>query len=147
MACEICGLDGKMFKAIVEDAELKVCQGCSKFGKVVGQINEPQQKMQKMIAEPEKTYILVDNFPETIRKKRESLNLTQEEFAKKISEKESLVHKIESGSLEPSLQLAKKIERFLSIRLIEEYEEKPEKKKSIKLEGFTLGDFIKIKSK
>jgi len=69
--------------------------------------------------------------------------MTQKEFAKKISEKESTVHQIESGNSEPTIALAKKLQKFLKIRLIESYEESNQSVKQENTEGFTLGDFIK----
>ena len=132
MACEICGTDGRMFKAVVEDAELNVCENCTKFGKVVGIAQNKQMPTMQKAVETEKIPVLASDYQEKIRKKREGLGLTQEEFAKKISERESLVHKLESGNFEPSLQLARKIEKLLGIKILEEYEEKHESKKNMK---------------
>ena len=42
------------------------------------------------------------DFPGLIRDKREKLGLKQEEFAKYLAVKESVIHKIESGSYVPS---------------------------------------------
>ena len=95
--------------------------------------------------EEEKISLLVDDYPQIIKKSRESIGLTQKDFANKINEKESVIHKIETGTLEPSLELAKKLEKFLKIKLIEEHEESHEKFKKSKEEGFTLGDFIHVK--
>jgi len=147
MKCDMCGSEGKLYKAVIEDAELNVCHECSKFGKVTGVIE--QEKQNEMTAkssdkpETEIMKIIVEDYASKIRKKRESLGLKQEEFAKKISEKESLIQKIESGHFEPSIGLAKKIASFLKIRLVEEYEEKHEKQVQSKTNSFTLGDFIK----
>jgi len=151
MKCDMCGSPGKLYKTIIEDAELNVCHECSKFGKVVGivrqeEINKTEAKTIKK-PETEIMKIIVDDYAEKIRKKRESLGLKQEEFAKKINEKESLIQKIESGHFEPSIDLAKKIGGFLKIRLVEEYKEGHEKQTHSKTNSFTLGDFIKIKQK
>jgi putative transcription factor len=151
MKCDMCGSEGKLYQAVIEDAELNLCHECSKFGKVTGIVeqkdaaikeNKSNQELQTEVME-----IIVDSYAEKIRKKRESLGLKQEEFAKKISEKESLIQKIESGHFEPSIGLAKKIGKFLKIKLIEEYEERHEKQTHSKTNSFTLGDFIKIKEK
>lgn len=149
MLCDMCGSPGKLFKTIVEGTELSVCQECSRFGKVVGVIEQstarPAAKTESKEPETEVMELLVEDYAEKIRKRRESLGLNQKEFAKKLNEKESLIQKIESGHFEPSIGLAKKISRILQIKLVEEYEERHEKQHRPKAEGFTLGDFIKIK--
>lgn len=145
----MCGSEGKLYRAIIEDAQLKVCHECSKFGKVTGIIQQiPDKTIQndvKREPEAEVMDVIVEDYAEKIRKKRESFGLKQEEFAKKINEKESLVQKIESGHFEPSINLAKKIQRFLKIKLVEEHEEKYEKQTSTKTDSFTIGDFINVK--
>ncbi len=151
MKCDMCGSEGKLYRAIIEDAQLNVCHECSKFGKVTGVIQQiPDKTIQKDAKrepEAELMEIIVDDYTEKIRKKRESLGLKQKEFAKKLNEKESLVQKIESGHFEPSINLAKKIQKFLRIKLIEGHEEIYEKQKSVKTDSFTIGDLIKIKKK
>jgi putative transcription factor len=148
MNCDMCGAPGKLFKAIVEGAHFKVCHECSKFGKVTGIVEQAQvNKQTTKEHETEVMEILVGDYAEKIRKGRESLGLKQEGFAKKISEKESIVQKIESGNFEPPIGLAKKIGNFLKIKLIEEYEETHEKRSKTKTNSFTIGDMIKIKDK
>ena len=146
----MCGSVGKLYKAIIEDAELRVCHECSKFGKVIGIVkqdapNEIKSKNKK--PETEVMNILVDDYAKKIREKRESLGLKQKEFAKKMNEKESLMQKIESGHFEPSISLAKKIGSFLKIKLIEEYKETHETSATKNSGSYTIGDFIKIKKK
>ena len=77
------------------------------------------------------------------------MGLKQEDLAKEIAEKESVIHWLETGRHEPSLELARKLEKFLGIRLIDEAEEgtgggiiSAESKGK-----YTLGDFIKIKKR
>ena len=144
----MCGSEGKLYKTTIEDAQLNVCHECSKFGKVTGIIEQKQaEKVTESASQIEVIEIIVEDYAEKIRKKRESLGLKQEEFAKKISEKESLIQKIESGHIEPSIGLAKKIGSFLKIKLTEEHEETHEKQATTKTGSFTIGDFIKIKEK
>ena len=151
--CDLCGkLEENLVKALIEGVELEVCQACGRFGKIISPVKRPSPKEQHMQflkrAEPkheEKFQLLVENYPELIRKKRESTGISQKDFALKINEKESIVHKIETGSFEPQLSLAKKLERILGIKLIEEHEEKHEQMRVKKEEGFTLGDFIKTR--
>ena len=149
----MCGSEGKLYKAIIEGSQLNVCHECSKFGKVIGIIEQKvaynAKTWQNKNPEPQKEVmdIVVDDYAEKIKKKREQLGLKQEEFAKKINEKESLIQNIESGHYEPPIGLAKKIQGFLKIRLVEEHEESHERQKETKTDAFTIGDFIKIKKK
>ena len=90
--------------------------------------------------------IIKDGYGLMIKKTRERLGLKQEELAQKIAEKESIIHKLESGKIRPSMKLAKKLERFLEIKLVEmeEEEESPIVPKGTG-GGFTIGDMIKVK--
>jgi len=148
MKCDMCGSIGKLYKTIVEDAQLNVCHECSKLGKVIDVIKQDNMKIEvprNEYSQPETMQIIVNDYAEKIKRKRESLGLKQEDFAKKINEKESLIQKIESGHFEPSIVLAKKIGNFLKIKLIEDYQEEQEKQTKTKTGSFTIGDFIKIK--
>jgi putative transcription factor len=73
--------------------------------------------------------------------------LKQEELAKKIAEKESVIHKLESGSIIPAIPLARKLEKFLRIALVETIEvDSPETSdRRSSSDGLTLGDLIRIK--
>jgi len=150
MQCDLCGTETEnSFRAIVEGTELNVCKDCSKYGKIIEKkpvrAIEENREYAKKPAEPEKEIIQViaPDFAQRIKNKRESLGLKQKEFAKKISEKESLIHNLETGSFKPSISLAIKLERFLKIKLIEEYEEKHQEGSKTETDGFTIGDLIK----
>ncbi len=153
MQCDMCGSEEKLYKADIEGSILNVCKSCSRFGKIISEIKEPEKIKPKIIIitepEPESEIIemVVDDFAEKIRNKREELGLKQEDFAKMISEKESVIHKLETGEFQPSLELAKKLEKALKIKLIEEYEEKHKKTAKISSGPTTIGDLIKIKKR
>jgi len=82
------------------------------------------------------------NFHLLVKNERTKRNLTQEELAKKLNEKESIIKRIEDG-WEPSLDVIKKLERFFNINLTEEIEEKQIEKKTDKTE-LTIGDIVEI---
>lgn len=152
--CDMCGSKEAMVVADVEGGILNVCNDCSSFGKIKSKITGPKvdKKHQKgaetakMHVQPEKEIIqmIVQDFARKIRDKREHLNLKQEELAKKLNEKESLLHKIEIGEFEPSIALARKLEKFLHLKLVEQHEEVKGIVPKTKSDAFTIGDFIKV---
>ena len=73
--------------------------------------------------------------------------MKQEELAKRLNEKESLMHKIESNSITPSISLARKLEKALGIKIVQVYREDEKRKVNLKDESLTIGDLIKIKEK
>lgn len=152
--CDLCGkVEDSLIRAIIEGVELDVCSACSKFGKVIAPVKRYSPKEQhKMVqraqqtAKEEKIEILVENYADLVKRKRESMKLSQKDFALKINEKESTLHNIETGHFEPPIAMAKKLEKALGIKLLEVHEERAlarEKRKND--EGFTLGDFIKVR--
>jgi len=152
--CDLCGKDAEnLNRTIIEGVELEVCADCTIFGKVIAPVHRPSPKEQhikfvqqdKLQEKEEKIELLVEDYADLIKKKRESIGLSQKDFASRINEKESMIHKIETGAFEPPLDLAKKLEKILGIKLVEEHLEKHEKFKRSKEGGFTLGDFIKVK--
>ena len=151
--CEICGKDTELFHAVIEGTDMQVCTVCGKFGKIIKKVMEPIKPRLKGIAKeetiPEKEIIqvVVPEYAEIIKKKREELGLKQEEFAQKISEKESLIHHIESGKFEPNVELARKMEKFLKVKLIEEQELSNSLHFKAAADQVTIGDLIKIKKK
>ncbi len=152
MQCDMCGSEQRLFKTNIEGSVLNVCRECSKFGKVISEIKVPEKiKPKKIIikSEPESEIIemLIPDFAEKIRSKREKLGLKQEDFAKKISEKESVIHKLETGEFQPNLELARKLEKILNVKLIEEYEEEYKTAAKTSSETPTIGDLIKIRKR
>ena len=149
MACDMSKTKGKLYKVYVEGAELTLCKDCSKFGEVVEQVQQESHvsaKKPKQFEGPEVMEILSEDYADKIKRKRESLGLNQKDFAEKLNEKESLIQKLETGHLEPSIDLAKKMEKSLGLKILEQYEEKHEKQNNReRAETFTIGDFIKIK--
>ena len=151
MNCEMCGKETELQKAIIEGVQMNVCAQCGKFGRVVGRAvaKEEAVKQAKKEAEeeePEVVESIVGDYADIIKKAREKTGLKQEDVAKKINEKESVIHQIESGHFKPGLALARKLEKFFHIILVERVTVKKEKKKSNEDdEGMTIGDMIKIK--
>ena len=140
MNCELCGKRKELVLALVENSEMKVCSDCAKFGKVLREIKEVEEE-EKKVEEEEFVEGIVEDYSKLIKDKREKMGLKQEELAKKLNLKESIIHKIEIGDLEPSIELSKRLENFLRIKLITEYNVKY-KKIGVNDRVMTLGDLI-----
>jgi len=147
----MCGSEEQLYSTDVEGARLSLCNKCAKYGKVIASIKKEviiKKNKAPEMKRPEKetTLIITADYADKIKQKREKLGLKQEDFAKKINEKISTIHHIETGKLEPNLKLAEKLEHFLKIKLIEEHEEvHNETGKKELSKHFTIGDFIKVK--
>lgn len=155
VSCELCGKDAKLIRTNIENIELSVCQACSSFGEPL-QKNEGRNRKTKNNSFNQRSNhfkkkkeqieeVVIKNYASKIRNKREYKGLKQEDFAKMLNEKESVIQKIETGHLVPSIALAKKLERILGIRLIEKEKVKDFVKESSNSGAVTIGDLIKFK--
>ncbi|MCS7097544.1 MAG: multiprotein bridging factor aMBF1 [Candidatus Methanomethyliaceae archaeon] len=145
MNCEICGQKiSKLVKIEIDKSILTVCSKCSRFGTIVR-----KEKAVKSLKIPKPPRIqdeeeeLIENFGEIIKKRREELGISREEFAKKLGEKESVIRRIESEEMYPSRDLLLKIERLLKISLRMKVEKVIEEK--IPNFNLTLGDVAIVK--
>lgn len=86
--------------------------------------------------------VLADDFGQRIRKARSSKGWSQEELARRMSEKVNVVKSTESGR-RPTDVVIGKFERVLGVTLMEEYS--PEEHRRVGQDGsrgFTLGDYL-----
>ncbi|KYK25721.1 hypothetical protein AYK26_01760 [Euryarchaeota archaeon SM23-78] len=159
--CDMCSSPEAVYRIELEGSMLNVCEKCSSYGRVIAKLKqeepEKKKKKEKKVVEEaevkpkkdtETLQIIVPNYSSLIKTRREKLGLKQKELAMKIAEKESVIHKLESGHMKPGLPLARKLERFLKIRLVEEVEldDTGISAKGIKgSDELTLGDLIDIK--
>lgn len=164
MMCELCGKDTDLFQTEIEDTMLNLCGDCNKHGKVIKRIHIPSGNEMKHMAkeaarkaaEPpqtlhkvakKKSLMIREDIAVSIKNAREKLGLKQEELAKKLAVKESLIHHLESGKFEPRIDMARRFERFLNITLVEEVEEQDVLIPKVPGEGVTVGDLISIKKR
>ena len=154
----MCGTEANLFRVSIEDAILNVCKSCSSYGKVLSAVKTPtgrdlknkkkEESAAKEFLRPAETiFVIVPDYAQKIKKKREKLGIEQKEFAKQVRERDSLISKIETGSVEPNIKLARKLEKHLKIKLVEEYQEKPKLLAKSEGDGVTIGDMIKIKKR
>ncbi len=156
MNCELCGKKiGKPSTVEIEGSTLQVCQDCSRHGKEVFDSDKggvSKDEIMKRIQRKKEAYSSTRNqggkkelaldYSDRIKEARIGMSLNQEDLAKEVHEKKSVVAKLEKGDLRPSDDLIKKLESTLHIELMEEYQ-KP-KTTSVKSgKGLTIGDLIK----
>ena len=123
---------------------MDVCQKCLKFGTLIEKKRD--FSVEKIIPRLKKEPIslLKEDYNLVVKEFREKLKLTQEDLAKKLNEKTSLIHKLENKSLEPNEKTIKKLEAFFKIKLTEDYNE-DNAKLDFKSNSLTIGDLLKIK--
>ncbi len=147
MYCEICGCKilGRGHKVVVEGSELTVCDRCKDLG---AEVKNVKVKVVKKVARPKpivEDYEVVENFHEIIKRERERRGWTQEELAKRIQEKATLIRKLENREITPEKEVLEKLERVFGVKLRERVEEvKVESPKNVTP---TLGDVVVIKRK
>lgn len=160
MRCEVCGQEirGQPFYRIIEGGRMTVCGRCSKFGsgdwdpRQVNRISIQSRPVQPRRArsdlEAAEELELIENYGELIRKSRQKMKLSVEDFANKINEKESVVKKLEQEDINPDSKLIKKVENTLNIRILEVVDATPEVKFSKQASSSrTLADIMKLTQK
>lgn len=141
----MCGRNEGLKLTIIEKVRMNVCQNCSKYGKSTNDLRQSKYKPSSYasIKPLESNEEIVSNFAQILKQERKKRNMEQIDFAKLLSEKESLLHKMESGHYVPSLDTAKKLERILRVRLVEIVSEASVEKNTKSSGPLTIGDLIK----
>ena len=154
--CDLCGREVMdYYEAIIEGSLLNVCSNCSKFGNIVNvkKLNKVKDEKKTKISSDLKkkakelfTESIVEDYNFRIKHARENKGLKQEELSRAINVKESVIHSIESKKLEPSINIAKKLENFLNIILIENIKDKEKTKEKVDFKNteLTIGDLLKL---
>jgi putative transcription factor len=152
---------------MIEGAKLTVCGKCAKLGTIIWEETKPKTPMLRTKApirrltlktkskKPpqatvESTVELAEDFDVKIRQARRKLGLSHEDLGRKISEKVSVLKKIEKGKMTPDNKLATKLEYALKIKLLVPASEGKVPKAEIPKPAsreLTLGDLIQLDKK
>jgi len=139
-----------------------VCGECSKLGSVYWEAKtEPRlKKVSRRLPQPivaprrqpsltvEESLELIDDFGAKVRQAREKLSMSHEDLGKKISEKVSVLRKIESGKMTPDNLLTEKLQHALKIKLMVPVSEPKVPAKAMatsRPSAPTLGDIAAVK--
>ncbi|MEK6950285.1 MAG: multiprotein bridging factor aMBF1 [Nanoarchaeota archaeon] len=151
MSCELCGKADASLLAEVEGVDLQVCAQCVRYGTIKKRpaaANSARFSPSASVKLEEPEYTIVSNYAFLLRTVREKKELSQQDFAKFLNERESVVAKLEAGSLKPGLETARKLERKLGIKLVElEQASAGRVEPKRKSEELTLGDLVKVRKR
>ncbi len=153
MMCDLCGKSvDALSKTLVEGVAMDVCSPCTKYGKV---LSPPAATKQQKTARNELHETpelsedhLVQDYNLILKKAREKLSMTQEDFAKHINERISIVQKVERKEFEPTIASARRWEKVLHVKFVEKGSPASEESSlahAASKEGLTLGDFMRKK--
>ena len=146
--CELCGRAiREVYVVSVENTELRVCSSCARGKKVLHREVERddsavQSKSVRKVKVKEEDKELVEGYGGIIRRAREGMGIPHKVLAEMISEKETYLVRVEEEKTKPSMELTRKLEKALNIKLTQpRAEERPVGGKASK-GGATLGDFV-----
>lgn len=148
--CESCGTNApNLYKVKIAGSVMNVCGKCRKMGK---DLDEKKSAPAYTFKHKKKDVVLeevVNNYPSLINSALTKKGLNFHQLAKVLNIKESTINKYVTGKIKPDVETAKRIEKFLEIKLTEEVDEietsvdvevVDEDEKS---SGTTLGDLLK----
>ena len=165
MPCEMCGKEVPRLRRIqIGSSVLEVCNECARFGSEVHReapAAEPVANGPAAMASPPRPHQataprkrdalssgeeeLAEDYAKRISKARQGRGWTQEDLAKRLNEKKSVISRLETGEMRPPEKLIKRIEKELGIKLKERVEFQVDTaKKGVGRGGVTLGDLIKM---
>ena len=121
-SCELCGREVDSTKKVkIEGAILKACDSCAEMGEEVktktSSSGTRKKKSTRRSRKRSSEDVLVSDYGEKVKSAREMKQLSIQEVADDLNEKESLISKIEKQDLKPDKPLAEKLEKKFSITL------------------------------
>ncbi|ALU11951.1 XRE family transcriptional regulator [Ignicoccus islandicus DSM 13165] len=153
--CEMCGspIEGKAYRVVVEGTEMLLCERCYRSVRAKAVPTTTKKKVEKKeerkVEKPKKKvveYEIVEDYYERVREARERLGMSRAELGMKVGVGENVIKRIELGRLEPDLELAKKLEKALNVKLIRKVEYTEEEGQAkLPSEELTLGDIVVIR--
>jgi len=174
--CEMCGKETSSPNRVkIEGAELDVCDECTDFGTEVKQDTGSSSTSTKYSTSSSSSSSsssgsssssssggggsggrrkdmfdemdeLAQDYDEIVRSGRESAGLSQEDLARQLNEKASLIRKIERGDTLPSDEVQRKLEKALGIDLSAGGSaEETEWESDTSTGEYTLGDVVERK--
>ena len=143
--CELCGRRMRdAYIVSIEGADLRLCASCAKGKKVLYKEVEDKKGVgqKKTVKKAEEDGELVEGYGRVIHAARDRMQLPLKVLAEMINEKEAHLLRVEEEKTIPSIELTKKIEKALNIKITQQRDEGPRAGTGKKPSGVTLGDFF-----
>lgn len=163
MNCEICGskIYGPSKRIILEGSKLLVCIKCSSLGEPdINTERFPSRTKRRTLGTPAKKRTgesrlpreveemeVAEDFPKMIKEAREKKKMSQQDLARTVKERLSIIQKIELGKMTPDLRISRALEHTLRIKLLLPRSETLVETGKPDQAGLTLGDVIQYKKK
>lgn len=119
--CEMCGKEATVVSAKVASSTMQLCSQCRKHGVEINEKPSHSKVFHKR-KKSETQEVIVDDYGSRISKALHKKGLNSHQLARAINLKESSLHKFLCGKIQPEIDIAKKIEKFLEISLVQEKE-------------------------
>jgi len=142
----VCGNCRKLGKSYKEDSPPKRTYVPHSASPSIRTMNPPIRRKNPQLPRELNELDLADDLAEKVRKHRTNLGMSQEELAKRVKEKLSVIQKIETGKIAPDTRLCRALEHELKVKLLVPHDE-GETPKSSAPADVTLGDIIQVKDK
>jgi len=149
--CDICGKTPVRAQIMVEGAKMLACGACMRSGKVLFRFDsESSAPHPPAPSSVETSEEIVDGCGKIIRAAREKMKLPLSVIAERIKERENFLNAIENERLAPTIEVAKKLEKELGIKLVEKTQSAVGGPSGSSPKSFTpptLGDMVDPKKK
>ncbi len=142
--CELCGRKmNDVYIVSIEGSDLRVCSSCAKGKKVVYKAVEERAGVpqRKAVKKTDEEIELVEGYGKKMHQARDQMQLPLKVLAEMLNEKEGLLLRIEEEKTRPPIELTKKIEKALNIKITQQKSDEP-KVYTGKPGKATLGDFF-----
>ncbi len=124
LSCDICGKENVKAIILLEGAKLLACGSCMRSGRIIQRLDQvdsgPLIREKPLQRGMEESREIVEDYGRRIKNARDKAQLPIAVVAERIKETESYLDAIENQRIMPTFEVARKIEKELDIKLIEQ---------------------------